>query len=147
MKRIFVGITYILLLVMMFTCLLVNCVAKEGEEGISEVTYGILAATSYTGLPVIGFVFIFPAFVFTIIAICNQKKISVFLRDMFSLFASVFVLASVVIAFFMTLTQLYAPVILALCSGILFAFSTYGVIRGIHEESKKENRPQFDIIK
>ena len=147
MKRIFLGITYILLLVMMFVYLLIPCwhgvVNAEGTEG----SYNVLVKTSNTGLPVIGMVFIFPAFIFSIIALCNDKPMTNFLRDVFGLFAGVFSLASAVVftaQYFDDINALFVPIILMVCAALASVLGAVGVVQGIQSDNlrKETNNEQ-----
>ena len=114
MKRIFFGITYILLLSLMFSYMLI----QRGFN--SYLSVNILEDASRTGISVIGFLFIFPAFVFAILSICIDKKMTSFCRDMFTCFASAFCCASGVICLFTGAfyTEIYIPIVLIVVSAI-----------------------------
>ena len=143
MKRIFLGITYILLLVMMFVYLLIPCWhgvvnAAEGTKG----SYNVLVKTSNTGLPVIGMVFIFPAFIFSIIALCNDKPMTNFLRDVFGLFAGVFTAQ-----YFDDINALFVPIILMACAALASVLGAVGVVQGIQSDNlrKETNNEQNQV--
>lgn len=134
MKRIFLGITYILLAVITFVYLLIPCLdgVKAGNGNTS-----VLVSTADTGLPVIGLIFVFPTFVFTVIALCNDKAMFAFLRDVFGLFTGLFVIASttiMVVRDYNAITSIFVPVIIGLCSIIITSLSAYGVITAISQE-------------
>ena len=142
MKRIFLGITYILLLVMMFVYLLIPCWngitdAANGTKG----TFNVLVRTSNTGLPVIGMVFIFPAFIFSIIALCNDKPMTNFLRDVFGLFAGVFCLVSAIVFVVKEpsneIFALFVPIILMVCAALSTVLGSIGVVTGIRNDDIK----------
>lgn len=134
MKRIFFGITYILLLSLMFAYMLIT----RGFN--SYLTANVLEDASRTGISVIGFLFIFPAFIFAIISICVDKKTTNFCRDMFTLFAGVFCLGSAVICMFTGTfkNELYIPIVLASVSGISSIVSCIGVVKGFQKEKEAE---------
>lgn len=135
MKRIFFGITYILLLSLMFAYMLIS----RGFQGLIGTC--ILDDASRTGISVIGFLFIFPAFVFAILAICIDKKMPKFCRDMFTLFAAAFSIGAAVICMFTGnfARELYIPIVLAAVSAVAFGLSLVGVINGFRGE-KEENK-------
>jgi len=145
MKKIFIGISYILMLVMMFVYLLIPCLGSLESSNAGDV----IGSTADTGLSVIGLVFIFPAFVFTIIALCNNQSIHNFLRDVFSLFAGLFILAATIVMIvrdFDNITSGFVPVILIICTVAILIFSIYGVVVGIRREGKeKENSTNNDV--
>ncbi len=131
MKKFFYGATYLLLLVMMFTYLLIS---KEFNLEYES----LLGKVSETGISVIGFLFIFPAFIFTILALCGNKKMVAFCRDMFALFASAFSVATGVIGLFTFAPYYYVPVILLVASGIVFILSLINVIKGLKSEKQAQ---------
>ena len=143
MKRIFIGITYILMLVMQFVYLLIPCLTE-----VIESEKNVIGSTTDTGLPIIGLVFIFPAFVFTVLALCNEKAIFNFLRDVFGLFTGLFILAAttvMIVRDYSHLTGYYVPVILGICSIVILALGAKGVFMGIKNDSLKGNKtPNLD---
>lgn len=139
MKRVFIGILYILMLVMTFVYLVIGFIDDKNAVNV-------LISTADTGLPIIGMIFTFPAFVFAIIALCNPKPMFEFLRDAFSLFSGVFAIASTTIClirYYNYITGLYIPVILFLCASIISVIGVMGVISGISNE-KLGNQPYSD---
>ena len=142
MKKIFLGILNILLVVMVFVYLLIPCIHEfsRGENNI-------LGIVAYTGLSVIGFIFLIPSFVFVILGLCASPsaKMIVFLRDVFILFASLFTLLAVAVAVFSSKNEIsngmvFVPIILSVCSFILLGLSCYGVVTALIEE--KFNKKQ-----
>jgi hypothetical protein len=138
MKKIFIGILYILMLVMQFVYLLIPCI-KSPDETVTALN-NIMGANSSTGLPVIGLVFIFPAFVFTVLALCNEKAIFNFLRDVFGLFTGIFILASTTVLLardYKLITGYFVPVIIGVCSLVILILGAKGVFEGIKNDSLK----------
>lgn len=151
MKRIFMGITYLLLTVIMFVYIMLFAFTKEKPTGGTEAL-NIVAGTSDTGLPFIGIVFIIPAFVFTIIALCTDENAMMkFFRDMFSLFATLFIAASYGVAlgrFYNAITSMFVPIILGICIVILLGFSLCGVVIAILKDEirlKKEKEVSTEV--
>lgn len=132
MKRVFFGITYIILLSLMFSYMLIS----RGFNGV--LSTNVLGDASRTGISIIGFMLIIPAFVFAIISICVDKKGTNFCRDMFTCFSSAFCIASGIICLFTGTfdTERYIPIVLACVSLIAFALSLVGVIKTLKNENK-----------
>lgn len=140
MKKVFLGISYILLIVMLFVYYLIPCVYAGNNYAIA-----LLPAVLDTGISLIGFVFIFPAFVFTILALFNDKIMVSFLRDSFSLFASIFSVGTIFIgAFRQEIAQGYVFFIIGTVTIFLLALSVYGVVKGLLFEKNKKNIENTD---
>ena len=140
MKRVFFGVTYLILLVMMFTYMMIGCVDAQYDQSI-------VSAVSNTGLSVIGCIITIPAFVFTIIALATQRDLFEFIRDMFSVFASAFLIISTVVVFTKPLSAVYIPAIELLCSSIIFGLSLYGVIVRIKLDDKRKKEQAQEALK
>ena len=139
MKKIFVGVLYIILLVMSFVYVFIT-VAKV-PNGEYLVNQSIITLAAFTGLPVIGAIILIPAVVFTIISLVNEKKLLVFLRDTFAFFASAFLIAGTVVAiikYAKEINNLYVPIILLISTSILLIFSLNGLLKIFMEENKKK---------
>ena len=134
MKRIFFGITYILLLSLMFAYMLID------RGFTTTLSNNILGDASNTGISVIGFLFIFPAFIFAILSICVDRKMTKFCRDMFTLFAAVFCLGSAIICMFTGTfyREIYIPIVLIVVAGISTIISGAGVVLGFTKEKVAE---------
>ena len=154
MKRIFIGIAYLLLTVIVFVYILLNAFTKDVlVEGVSRLQhYSIVSATVDTGLPFIGIVFIIPAFVFTIIALCSDENAMMkFFRDMFSLFAALFIAASYGVAigrYYDSISSWFVPIILGICTVIVLGLSSYGVVNAILKDElrlKKEKEEKAEV--
>lgn len=141
MKRIFMGILYLLLLVMTFVYVLIYCVDTTSNGETAK--YAIISASAFTGLSVIGFIFTIPAIVFTILSLTIDKLLQKFLRDMFAFFASVFSLAAAivtVIKYHDSITNYFVPVILMVCTVVLLVISLVGVINAIHKDQENKKK-------
>ena len=145
MKKLFIGILYILFLVIIFTYTLIDCVYVKNSSGEYILTC-VLAGAAFTGISIIGFVFLFPAFVFSILALSVNKKLFVFLRDMFSFFACGFTLGGAIICLFGNIDNYYVPIILMVFSAIIFIFATVGVVRTIMSEDKVKDNEADSLI-
>ena len=60
MKKLFLGITYIVLVVVSFVYLLIPCVKVTVDNTQEYVEQAIITNSVDTGLPILGLVFIFP---------------------------------------------------------------------------------------
>ena len=143
MKKIFLGILYILFLVIIFTYSLLDCVYTKNSSG-EDVLTCVLAGAAYTGISIIGFIFIFPAFVFAILALSVEKKIVTFLRDVFSFFACGFTIGGGIIVLFQNVANYYVPIILMVFAAFIFVFATVGIIKTISSEDKKNELASND---
>ena len=125
MKKIFKGVTYLLLLVLIFVYLCTT----------GNVT--VFRAADFTGIPTIGMLFLFPAFVMVILALCINNKIVRFLSEMFSLFTGVFALASGIIAMFkIPFEECWPAILLILFALGLTVFTAISVFQLISDEKK-----------
>lgn len=140
MKKVFLGISYILLVVMLFVYYLIPCVYNGGNYQVS-----LLQGVINTGISLIGFVFVFPAFVFTILALFSDKAMVSFLRDSFALFASVFTIGTIFIgAFCHEIAQGYVFFILGTVTLLLTILSGFGVAKALLLEKNKKNIENAD---
>ena len=144
MKRLFIGISYIVVVVMAFAYYLSPAVltADSGNN-----IRALMTAFAYTGVSVIGWLFLVPGFIFVILGLCiNSSKIN-FLRDVLCLFAALFTIATVILAFTLSVSipNLWVIIIEAVCAGIILAISIYGVIRALINE-KKSNEENETIV-
>lgn len=136
MKKIFFNITCIVLAVMLLIYLLIECCMLEMDG-----KKGILAATADTGLPVIGYILLFPTIVLTVISMCLDKKTLSFAKDIISLFSSIFILAATIIAMCkFQMFNLYVPIIVIICASIFLIYSAISVFKAIKKDelSKKD---------
>ena len=130
MKKVFKGVTYLLLLVLIFVYL---CTTGNDTN--------VFRATLFTGIPTIALLFTIPAFIMTILSLCKNNSKIKFLSEMFSLFASVFALASGVIAMFkIEIVNAWPAILLMVFALILSIFSAINVFKLIDEEKKEENQ-------
>ena len=129
LKKIFYGTLYLLLLIMIFTYMLISPDAV-GDD--------LLSLTSFTGVSVIGFIFIIPTFVFTILSLSIDKDTVIFCRDLFSMFVGVFIFASSIVALFYMMKALYIPIIVAVCSIILLVVSFANILKALKKEQRQE---------
>ena len=139
MKKIFVGVLYIILLVMSFVYVFIT--VAQVPKGEYLVNQSVITLAAFTGLPVIGAIILIPAVVFTIISLVNAKKLLVFLRDTFTFFTSAFLIAGTVVAiikYAKEINNLYVPIILLVSTSILLIFSLNGLLKIFMEESKKK---------
>ena len=130
MKRIFKGVVYILLLVLLFTYS-----ACTSATGFSPVLFEV----GFTGIPTIGFLFIFPAFVLAILSLCLRNKTVNFLTEMFSFFAAIFLAAAGVLRLCIKGIDGSWPTFILLAVSIaLGVLTTLGLIAALKGEKKAE---------
>ena len=135
LQKIFVNALLFLLIVMTFAYLLI-------DANFGDVRKNVLEFVSKTGLSIIGFLFLFPTFVFMILSLSMDRIYIRFWRDMFALFTGVFVLASGVIALLYCTGSYYVPVILIAVSLALTILALVGVIKGIKAEKEQTKEEQ-----
>lgn len=144
MKKIFINISYVVIVVVLGVYMLLNCapVSVSGELANRSIIY----VTTNVGLSIIGFILLFPIFILTIVTLSvDNKKVS-FARDVIALFASLFLVTSIVIAFFrdIDINYIYVPVIAMICAGALLICSIYFIIKAIkNDELKEEEQEQI----
>ena len=147
MKKLFLGITYLLMIVLSFVYNFIPFML-----GPNNVSVGVWYATAGTGLPAIGVIFLIPSFIFTVISLVGSKntKMTEFLKDVFVLFASAFIVISLIFSLVQgyAIYQFIAPIILGLSSGILLICGTIGVVTALRNEKleKSENKENVKII-
>lgn len=133
MKKTFVGVSYLILITLAFTYYLVPVVS----QGDNYEFRTLLTEVSYTGVSVIGWIFLIPTFVFAIIGLIKSSPKLDFLRDMFALFSAVFTAGTILIATFIYHSiRWYVVIILIICVIGLLAFSIYGVVSGLINEKR-----------
>lgn len=139
MKRIFKGITYLILLLFVSVYLFTR-------EGLDDTYFNatVFTAVSGTGLSIIGFILGMPAFIFAFISIFVKNKKFTFITDVFNGFTGLFCMVSGLIAIGLCekyAISLYVPIVLAIFSLILFAIAAIGVGRVFFE---KEEAPAVE---
>lgn len=138
MKKLFLGITYIVLVVVLFVYLLIPCVKVPSTNSQGYVEQAIITNSVDTGLPILGLVFIFPTAVFSILSLTMNKAMITFLKFVFGLFMGVFILAASIVVLtrsFYDIYSLFVPIILivaAVCSTVIAVF---GIIEGITSDN------------
>ena len=137
MKKLFLGILYIVVVVMTFTYYLISAMNAGRSMNVT-----LLVQYGYTGISIIGFIFLIPAFVFVIIAMCmNSVKVD-FLRDVFNFFASIFTIGTLILGLCdssATIDRPYVFVVLGICSLVLLAGSAYGITTTLLNEKKQKD--------
>ncbi len=141
MKKVFLGILYILLVVMMFVYYLIPCVYERANQ-----VQSLLAGVFNTGISLIGFIFLLPSFVFIILSLVGDKPMMTFLKDSFCFFASVFTAVSLILGLTTKeISTIYVFAIQGAVTLVLLSFSLTGVIKGLlYEKNKQEEEPQED---
>lgn len=132
LKKIFFGSLYLVLLIMLFTYMLIDPIVDGNHIGT------LVDNAKFTGIPIIGFILIFPSFVFTILSLTIEKKAIVFCRDLFSMFVGIFTLISSIVGVFTMFNALYIPIIVALCSLAILIISLVNVISAMKQDTKEE---------
>ncbi len=126
MKRIFRGISYIMLLTLMLTYFLIG--TDKGNAFILSV---------YTGVPVIGLILIFPTFTLTILSVCIPSKTIKFVSELLSMFTSIFFMASGIISMFKVGAEFWWPfIILIVCSLIMLVVTVIQVVKKLTESKE-----------
>ena len=143
MKKLFLGITYIVLVVVLFVYLLIPCV-KPSTNSSGYVEQAIITSSVDTGLPILGLVFIFPTAIFSILSLTMNKAIITFLKYVFGLFMGVFILAANIVVLtrsFYDIYSLFVPIILVVASLCALVIAIYGIKEGITSDNliKKNN--------
>ena len=144
MKKIFLGITYIVLVVVSFVYLLIPCVKVTVGNTQEYVEQAIITSSVDTGLPILGLVFIFPTAIFSILSLTMNKAIITFLKYVFGLFMGLFILASNIVVLtrnFNDIYSLFVPILLVVASVCALGIAAYGIKEGITSENliKKNN--------
>ncbi len=136
MKKLFLGILYIVTVILAFTYYLIPVAYHTSTSDVS-----LFVKYAYTGIPIVGWIFIFPAFIFAILALCmNGKKIE-FLRDVFNFFSALFAIGTILLCVCdrdAIITQPFVLVVLGVCSVILLAGSVYGIVIALLNEKNKK---------
>lgn len=132
MKKIFLKTLVLVLLLLMFSYMLIEKTLPGETRSTS-----LLNNVSDTGISVVGFIFIFPAFVFTILGMCmTEKRIVDFCGNMFSGFAALFCLITGVIGLFTFNAYIYIPIVLILVTLITLVISLLGIFKSLKEEKE-----------
>lgn len=144
MKKLFLGITYIVLVVVLFVYLLIPCVKVDSTNSQGYVEQAIITSSVDTGLPILGLVFIFPTAIFSILSLTMNKAIITFLKYVFGLFMGVFILAANIVVLtrsFYDIYSLFVPIILVVASLCALVIAIYGIKEGITSDNlvKKNN--------
>jgi len=144
MKKLFLGITYIVLVVVLFVYLLIPCVKGASTNSSGYVEHAIITSSVDTGLPILGLVFIFPTAIFSILSLTMNKAIITFLKYVFGLFMGVFILAANIVVLtrsFYDIYSLFVPIILVVASVGALVIAIYGIKEGITSDNlvKKNN--------
>ena len=144
MKKLFLGITYIVLVVVLFVYLLIPCVKAPANNSQGYVEQAIITSSVDTGLPILGLVFIFPTAIFSILSLTMNKAIITFLKYVFGLFMGVFILAANIVVLtrsFYDIYSLFVPIILVVASLCALVIAIYGIKEGITSDNliKKNN--------
>ena len=144
MKKLFLGITYIVLVVVLFVYLLIPCVKAPANNSQGYVDQAIITSSVDTGLPILGLVFIFPTAIFSILSLTMNKAIITFLKYVFGLFMGVFILAANIVVLtrsFYDIYSLFVPIILVVASVCALVIAIYGIKEGITSDNlvKKNN--------
>ena len=144
MKKLFLGITYIVLVVVLFVYLLIPCVKVSSTNSQGYVEQAIITSSVDTGLPILGLVFIFPTAIFSILSLTMNKAIITFLKYVFGLFMGVFILAANIVVLtrsFYDIYSLFVPIILVVASLCALVIAIYGIKEGITSDNliKKNN--------
>ena len=132
LKKIFYGSLYLVLQTMILSYMTINPMVDGTRIGT------LIGLTDFTGVPVIGVIMIFPAFVFTIISLTMEKKAVNFCRDLFSMFVGLFITASSIVGIFKMFDALYIPIIVAICSVTLLIISLVNVATALKKDAKAE---------
>lgn len=132
LKKIFYGSLYLVLQTMILSYMTINPMVDGTRIGT------LIGLTDFTGVPVIGVIMIFPAFVFTIISLTMEKKAVNFCRDLFSMFVGLFITASSIVGIFKMFDALYVPIIVAICSVTLLIISLVNVAIALKKDAKAE---------
>lgn len=144
MKKLFLGITYIVLVVVLFVYLLIPCVKVDSTNSSGYVEHAIITSSVDTGLPILGLVFIFPTAIFSILSLTMNKAIITFLKYVFGLFMGVFILAANIVVLTRSFYDIYSkfvPIILVVASLCALVIAIYGIKEGITSDNlvKKNN--------
>ena len=144
MKKLFLGITYIVLVVVLFVYLLIPCVKVDSTNSQGYVEQAIITSSVDTGLPILGLVFIFPTAIFSILSLTMNKAIITFLKYVFGLFMGLFILAANIVVLTRSFYDIYSkfvPIILVVASLCALVIAIYGIKEGITSDNlvKKNN--------
>ena len=132
LKKIFYGSLYLVLQTMILSYMTINPMVDGTRIGT------LIGLTDFTGVPVIGVIMIFPAFVFTILSLTMEKKAINFCRDLFSMFVGIFTTISSIVGIFKMFDALYIPIIVAICSVTLLIISLINVAIALKKDAKAE---------
>lgn len=132
LKKIFYGSLYLVLQTMILSYMTINPMVDGTRIGT------LIGLTDFTGVPVIGVIMIFPAFVFTILSLTMEKKAVNFCRDLFSMFVGIFTTISSIVGIFKMFDALYIPIIVAICSVTLLIISLINVAIALKKDAKVE---------
>lgn len=136
MKRIFAGVSYLILLVVGLVYLCAGNVVVNGNS------VSLLAVEGATALGVIAVILGVPAFILSIVSLCSGGKVITFIRDALMLFTSGFALANSIFALAAnesnTVATMSSPIVIIICCVILLVFSVAGVAIGLISDSKKQ---------
>jgi len=132
LKKIFYGSLYLVLQTMILSYMTINPMVDGTRIGT------LIGLTDFTGVPVIGVIMIFPAFVFTILSLTMEKKAVNFCRDLFSMFVGIFTTISSIVGIFKMFDALYIPIIVAICSVTLLIISLINVAIALKKDAKAE---------
>lgn len=136
MKKIFFGMTNLLLIVITFTYMVIS---TEYDNHLYDDLVGL---TNKTGFPIIGILFLIPAFIFTIIYLCTKSKYNELFKSLFSLFGGVFCLLAGAISLTAYKMNFYIPCLVTGASLIICVFAVISIINLIKNDSfKKEEEP------
>ena len=142
MKKIFLKTLFLVLLLLIFSYMVIE---KQIPNAVGRRS--ILSDVSDTGISVIGFVFLFPSFVFTVLSMCMpEKKMIDFCSYMFSGFSALFCLIAGVVAMFTFGQYLYVPIVLLVTTAITLCLSIVFVLKTLKEENnQKENTNNIEL--
>lgn len=131
MKRAFIGAINLLMIVLIFVYF--ACISPQGA-GMGP----LLSVFAYTGIPVIGMIFIIPAFIFAILYMCIKKPIVEFCKNLFGTFTAIFTLITGVLGFTrMTDSSLYIPLIVTVCASIELLMSVIPLVRALFKKEEE----------
>ncbi len=132
MKKLFLGICYIVAIILSFTYYLIPAMIPNES---------LFVVYAYTGIPVVGWLFLVPSFIFVILGMTMNSSKCEFLRDVLNFFSAIFTIGTILLGVFdrgNTIGQVFVFVVLAVCSAVLLAGSVYGIVIALMNEKKNK---------
>lgn len=144
MKKIFLGMSNLLLIVITFTYMVIT--VEYSNEAGRILKDDLVGLTNKTGFPVIGIIFLIPAFIFTIIYLSTKNKYNELFKSLFSLFGGIFCLLTGVIGLTLFKMNYYIPYIVTFASLFICVISIISIVCLIKNDELKKDEPKEEIV-